>query len=93
VNEQKAETKEEKFKLIKTELYEPFAGFLLEYLRFSGEKCSLDDFCRQIIYQYARKLYLQIRGLATKQPLDLSEAWFHKWTDIAITIDEGEEDE
>lgn len=93
MNEQETQTKEKKFKLIKTELYEPFGSFLEEYLRFSGEKCSLDDFCRQVIYEYCKKLYVQLRDLAAKQALDLSEAWFEKWDHIAITIDEGEENE
>jgi len=93
MNEQKAETREKVYKEIKTQLYEPFYNLLKEYLAFSGADLSLDVFCRQIIYQYTRQLYLQIRDLAAKQPLDLRESWFHKWTDIAITIDEGEDDE
>ena len=66
---------------VSIDLYKPFYEFIKAYLAFFGSNQSIEDLCRSMIYKDTEALYSQLKGF----PFIEEQAWFKKWTHIAIT--------
>ena len=67
-------------------LYKPFYEFIKAYLAFFGSKQSLEDVCREMIYQDIEALYNQLKGFPHIDDQD----WFHKWGSVALAAFDSE---
>lgn len=67
-------------------LYEPFYNFMKEYLAFFGDKRTIEDLCRSMIYSDVNHLYQELREFASKPNHFVKKgSWFDRWPHIAIT--------
>ncbi len=64
---------------VNVQLFSPFTKFLEEYLRFFGSKKTLEDLCRDIIYEQTGYLYNELQDFAATDGHFLASAdWYWK---------------
>jgi hypothetical protein len=78
---------------LKIELFSPYVDFMKEYLAFFGAKKSLEDLCREIIYEQVGYLYNELHDFADKSHFLDSQAWYAKHPYVACTSVPEEETE
>jgi len=67
-------------------LYEPFYNFMKEYLAFFGDKRTIEQLCRDMIYNDVNYLYQELTGFASESTHHVEEgSLFEKWPHLAIT--------
>jgi hypothetical protein len=74
-------------------LFGPFVDFIEKYRQFFGSPNSLEQFCRQAIYDKVNALHKDLREFVeTKTHMLDSDAWYQKHSHIAI-VSTAPEDE
>ena len=75
-------------------LYEPFYNFMKEYLAFFGDKKTVEELCRTMIYESVKFLQQELESFASqRQNLIEKGSWFNKWPHLAIVSTPDPEDE
>jgi hypothetical protein len=78
--------KETKMIPVSTEIAEPFHNFLKDYLAFFGSNMTIDDLCRQMIYEESRRLHSALTEFVKDDSHYVGERpWFKKHQDVALT--------
>ena len=81
---------------VQVQLFKPFHDFIKAYAEFFGSKHTIEDVCRQMIYESANMLYNQLDEFQHAGFKYIEKnAWMNKWPHLAITStqDEAENDE
>lgn len=76
---------------VQVELYKPFYDFLREYMAFFGVKCSMENFCRQLIHDRINSLYDDLNKFANDNVL--LEDWPKKFPYLNIVCSDDPERE
>lgn len=74
-------------------LYGPFVDFIREYLRFFGDKQTLDTFCTLAVYEKCNSLHNDLTEFVNKKTHGLdAHAWYEKHSHLAITSSQPEDE-
>lgn len=77
---------------VQVQLFKPFYDFIKAYAQFFGSKHSVEDVCRQMIYESANILYSDLRNFQdTGFKFIEKDAWMNKWPHLSITSSPTEE--
>jgi hypothetical protein len=78
---------------VKVELFQPYVEFMKGYLAFFGSKKSLEDLCREIIYEQTEYLCNELYEFADKSHFLETKDWYwkHPYLNGATTEDEETE--
>lgn len=81
---------------VQVNLFSPFANFIEKYRQFFGSPKSIEDFCREAVYEKCNTLYSDLTQFAdNKTHLLDPHAWYEKHNHLSITSahleDESEE--
>lgn len=79
---------------VQVQLFKPFHDFIKAYAEFFGSKHSVEDVCRQMIYESSNMLYNQLDEFqhAGFKYIE-KDSWMNKWPHISITATQPEEDQ
>jgi len=78
---------------VQVQLFKPFHDFIKAYAEFFGSKHSVEDVCRQMIYESANMLYNQLDEFQHAGFKYIEKnAWMNKWPHISITATQPEEE-
>ena len=81
---------------VHTSLYKPFYDFLKEYLAFYGTSKTMEELCRQVVYNHVRYLYGEFKTFLANLPptyLQRDRLWAKKWDYISLTCISDDEEE
>jgi hypothetical protein len=79
---------------VNVKLSQPFVDFMKEYLRYFGSKETLEDLCREIIYDKIGQLYDDLHAFAgTRGHLLETKNWYWKNSRVSLVSIEAEETE
>lgn len=70
---------------VSTEIAEPFHNFLKDYLAFFGSNMTVDDLCRQMIYEESRRLHSALTEFVKGNHYVGKQPWLKKHQDVALT--------
>jgi hypothetical protein len=78
---------------VQVTLFLPFANFIEKYRQFFGSPGSLEDFCRQAVYEKCNTLYSDLTQFAdNKTHLLDPHAWYEKHSHLSITSSAPEDE-
>jgi hypothetical protein len=79
---------------VKVQLFSPFVDFLKEYLAFFGNEKSIENFCREMIYEQLGFLHNELTKFADQRNhlLD-SDKWYWRFGHVACTVPHDEEEQ
>jgi hypothetical protein len=60
---------------VNMELFSPFVDFLKDFLRYFGSKKTLEDLCREMIYEQVGYLYNELHDFADKSHFLETKDW------------------
>jgi hypothetical protein len=69
---------------LKIEMFSPFVDFLKEYMSFFGAKKTLEDLCREMIYEQAEYLYNELDAFANSSHYIDREDWTWRFSHMAV---------
>lgn len=84
----------EKMTEVKVELSKPFVDFMKDYLAFFGSEQSLEDLCREMIYDDVKNLYNELHSWIKSAVSHIETVEFYKkYGFIGCVADSEEEPE
>lgn len=77
---------------VQVQMFSPFVDFMKDYLAFFGSKKSLEDLCREMIYDDVKNLYNELHGwLETAVSHIETVDFFGKYSFLGCVSDSEEE--
>jgi len=80
---------------VHVQLYKPFHDFMKEYLTFFGDKKTVEELCRAMIYMSINRLFEELEEFASNRDKLIDKgSWFGRWPHIGcVSFDKYDEEE
>ena len=77
---------------VPVDMFSPFVDFMKDYLAFFGSKKTLEDLCREMIYDDVKNLYNELDGWLESAVSHVETAdFFSKYSFLGCVSDSEEE--